>query len=171
MTGSAWISLKPCDGDENCLLKWIPGGETDVCDEDRNICFTPGADPYSFIATVALPAWPARFRSAENRKYIERILQREAPAHILLRILWLTPHDLYLFENYFREWNEWLAKKICDKKYSNCGFLRFLFLKRFEQLPDCRECRPCLCDDDGQGNCFDNSGEKCEGFRHDLCIE
>ena len=156
--------VKPCNGDENCHLKWIPGGETDPCEEDRNLCFTPGADPYSFIATVVLPAWPARFRSTENRKYIQRILQREAPAHILLRILWLTPHDLFLFENYFREWNEWLAKKVCDNSYSNCGFLRFLFLKRFEQLPDCYECRPCLCDDNGQGNCFDNSGEKCEDF-------
>jgi hypothetical protein len=155
--------LKPCAEDENCLLKWVPGGEGNICDEDLNICFTPGADPYSFIASVALPAWPARFRSAENRKHIERILQREAPAHILLRILWLTPHDLFLFENYLREWNEWLAKKICDNRYSNCGFLRFLFMKKFELLPECRECSPCLCDDPQQ-SCFDNSGEGCAGF-------
>jgi len=158
--------LKPCSSEEDtCHLKWIPGGDVDICTEGRNTCFTPGYDPYSFISTIALPAWPERFRSRENRQRIEKLLHREAPAHVLLRILWLTPQDLFRFEIYFKPWNEWLAGKICDPAYANCDFLAFLFRGRFDYLADCHECRPCPCGKDQPESCFEkNEDEPCAGF-------
>lgn len=148
-----------------CHFEWKPGGDIDPCAKDETICFTPGCDPYSFIATVALPAWPQRFRSGENRTVIEKLLQKEAPAHVLLRILWLKPRDFCCFEYYFKKWNYWLAKKICEpEKYSNCDFLGLLFHKHFDDLIDCNECVPCDCNDPIPVSCFENDEVDCSDF-------
>jgi len=140
---------QPTGQENNCTLKWIPGGEKDPCgvNEDKPIIFVPGNDPYSFIATVALPAWPARFRTDTNRAILEKMLQREAPAHVLLRILWLNPREFCCFEAYFKQWNEWLAEKLSSTAYSDCDFLGFLFKKKFSPPEVCTDCQPCSCDD------------------------
>lgn len=147
-----------------CHFTWKPGGTVDPCVANEIICFSPGCDPYSFIATVALPAWPARFRTAENKAVIEKLLQKEAPAHVLLRILWLNPRDFYCFEYYFKKWNYWLAKKMCDPLYNNCDFLGFLFHKNFQTLDDCNECVPCSCNEIPPVSCFDEEQDPCAGF-------
>ncbi|QHS63693.1 hypothetical protein [Chitinophaga agri] len=64
------------------------------------------ADPYSFWATVVLPAWPQRFRLARFRQFFEDTLRREAPAHIRLNILWISPQQMLQFE---AAWKNWLA--------------------------------------------------------------
>jgi hypothetical protein len=147
-----------------CHFPWKPGGEPDPCAPEDPISFTPGCDPYSFIATIALPAWLQRFRSQENRQVIEKLLQKEAPSHVLLRILWLAPRDFCCFEYYFKNWNHWLAKKMCDPNYSNCDFLGLLFYKKFENLGECAECVPCACNVIPPVSCFDKETEPCSGF-------
>jgi len=155
---------RPCIDEKNiCHFEWVPGGDPDPCEADKKICFTPGYDPYSFIATVALPAWPQRFRSKTNRAIIEKLLQKEAPAHVLLRILWLNPRDFCCFEFYFKRWNEWLANKL-SINYDNCNFLEFLFHKKFEAMPECKECIPCSCDNPTPDSCFENEDEPCKDF-------
>lgn len=138
---------RPCLPDANntsqfCHFGWIPPGD-DPCEMENAVCFTPGYDPYSFLATVAMPAWPQRFRSLENRKILEKLLQKEAPAHVMLRILWLNPRSLCCFEYYFKLWRKWMANKLCDLNYSNCNFLEFLFQTQFESLSACKDCEPC----------------------------
>lgn len=148
------ILLRPhcVDGDCNCIIQscgyydcnftWKVDVE-DPCKKDEEFCFVPGEDPYSFIATAILPAWPARFRKKENRQLIENILYREAPAHVLLRILWLTPQDLCCFETYYKNWNRWLAhKKICKDNFSVCQLINFLFYRQFYCF-ECADCTPC----------------------------
>ena len=131
----------------HCHFTWEIPGKQDPCHGQKNICFAPGADPYSFIATIALPAWPARFHKKENRQLLEDILYREAPAHVLIRILWLAPHDLCCFETYYKKWERWLAQKaICTGITPACEFLNFLFERNFECLKDCAECPPCKTD-------------------------
>jgi hypothetical protein len=106
--------------------------------------FQPGVDPYSFILTVALPAWPARFRKHENRVLLETILQREMPAHILARILWLTPRDMCRFEHEYAGWIDALGREAHGGE--NCPefkagkFIEFLFEHPQDCLPDCRVC-------------------------------
>ena len=149
---------KQCDSNTHCHFTWEIPGVQDPCNQQQNICFVPGADPYSFIATIALPAWPARFRKKENRQLLEDILQREAPAHILLRILWLAPHDLCCFEGHFKKWNQWLAQKnICTDKNPTCDFLKFLFERNFECLTDCTDCPPCKKDVPPASPCFNQT--------------
>jgi len=107
--------------------------------------FNPGTDPYSFIMTVVLPAWTARFRTNENRLLLESILQEECPAHVLLRIFWLVPRDMCRFEYYYRGWLNNLARETKGQK--SCPvfipekFLDFLFTEVHPVLPDCTECK------------------------------
>jgi hypothetical protein len=135
---------RQCPDQTDCSFTWQPPVIDDPCMVDETVCFVPGTDPYSFIATVALPAWPQRFRSKENRAYIEYMLEREAPAHVVLRVLWLAPHDLCCFEAKYRQWLRWLAcKPTCEERYTPCDFERFLFRTHFECLGECTECPPC----------------------------
>jgi len=145
----------PCENKTGCEFTWSEPNE-DPCADFPDVSFIPGADPYSFIATVALPAWNARFRTLENRRLMEHILYREAPAHVLLRILWLAPHDFCCFENEYRKWGRWLSlKKSCMEGFSNRDLLKFLFHRNYECLD---ECDICECKD----------GKKTET---DFCVE
>jgi hypothetical protein len=65
-----------------------------------------GEDPYSFRATVVIPYWGRRFRDLNFRDYFERTLRRESPAHVLLRIAWITPRQMRDFEECWRAWLE-----------------------------------------------------------------
>ncbi len=144
-----------CDNQTNCNFIWS-GPDDDPCSDQPDVCFVPGVDPYSFIATVVLPAWPVRFRRTENRRLLENILYREAPAHVLLRILWLAPHDFCCFESKYKNWGSWLArKKVCGEQFSNCDFLSFLFQRNYECLSDCDECLPCQDNGSLVDPCFD----------------
>jgi len=129
----------------DCELPWWREADNqDPCDERLPVCFIPGYDPYSFIATVVLPAWPARFRTNDNRQRLETILYREAPAHIMLRILWLAPMDLCQFEDYFKAWGHWLRQDgHCYSASAPCDLIDFLFHSPLRCLEDCQVCLPC----------------------------
>jgi hypothetical protein len=92
-----------------------------------NFSSQPGNDPYSFIITVFLPAWPERFRKKENRQVLERILQEETPAHILTRILWLTPADLCRWESQYKDWLRSLRPEKPCADYSADAWVKMLF--------------------------------------------
>jgi hypothetical protein len=90
-----------------------------------------------------MPIWPERFRKKENRELVEKIIYREMPAHILPRILWLSPQDLCLFESIYRPWTKWLAHKpVCVDYPPACELIKFLFDYPFHCF-DCDDCEPC----------------------------
>lgn len=123
---------------------WKRNNEEDPCDTKLPVCFVPGSDPYSFIATVFMPAWPERFRKKENRAMLELMLHREAPAHVLLRVLWLAPHDFCCIEQAYKSWNHWLAKdQYCYDENAACKLIDLLFNKPVACLEDCQVCEPC----------------------------
>lgn len=151
-----------CAEPTHCSFEWTSGDQEDPCNKQKTICFAPGEDPYSFIATVALPIWSARMNKLENRKIIEDLLCREAPAHVLLRILWLRPRDMFQFEVHYKQWQHWLGwKNNCDPKYSECSFLQFLFTTSFGCMTPCSECLPCQEAIMPRNNCFD---EPCDAL-------
>ena len=145
----ACINAEGLDLVEHLLLRpEKSGGATITFCPDPGPCasssFLPGGDPYSFIMTTALPAWPERFRKKENRVLLEGILQREAPAHVLLRILWLTPGDMCLFETYYEGWLNALGrgergKDVCAAFHVD-RFMDLLFKRSFSCLEDFTEC-------------------------------
>ncbi len=64
-------------------------------------------DPYSFVATVVLPAWAGRFSNQNFRRFFERTVRLEMPAHILVNICWVTCESMLDFE---RKWRRWLVE-------------------------------------------------------------
>lgn len=61
-------------------------------------------DPYSFRATILLPSWPDRFQSSRFRQYVEKILRLETPAHIYLKICWISHCEMRQFEMCYFDW-------------------------------------------------------------------
>ena len=162
--------------DKECKFpNWVPAND-DPCDKPKPVCFKPGQDPYSFIATVVLPAWPERFRRKENRKILENMIYREAPAHVALRILWLTPHDLCCFEKNFKRWLMWTAyqESRINSTFKLCDLIKFLFTQKMECWDNdeiCKTCNqetvssvPCLekIDDEAKDEMKKISKDKCD---------
>lgn len=46
-------------------------------------------DPYSFRVSVVLPGWTERFSNMDFRRFMEDLIRRELPAHVLARICWI----------------------------------------------------------------------------------
>ncbi len=148
--------LIPDCPDYDCRFIWDAAEEEDPCEDAANDpCFIPGQDPYSCIATVMLPAWAGRFRKQENRALIERILQREAPAHILLRILWVSPKALCSFETGYKAWLRWLANKknLCGGTFDLCAFIELLFRSRLDCWWPEENCEPCRSENPEDNPC------------------
>jgi hypothetical protein len=143
-----------CDEFDNCKFIWEEESD-DACKKAAPpVWFFPGYDPYSFIATAVIPAWPERFRKKENRLMMEDLLRREAPAHVMLRVLWLTPYDLCRFEHLFRQWTHWISyHRHCVQDFSMEAFIQMLFTNRLKCLPDCEACT-CTQDPANTANCF-----------------
>ena len=81
------------------------------------ICVDPGcsdcadADPYSFRITVLLPAWSKRFKNIDFRKFVEKTIRMETPAHILPRICWVNQKEMSAFERDYKDWLTYLVTK------------------------------------------------------------
>ncbi|RLA13914.1 MAG: hypothetical protein DRQ52_05305 [Gammaproteobacteria bacterium] len=67
-------------------------------------------DPYSFRASIILPAWPAEFQDMRMRDFVEETLRRQAPAHLALRICWINYGQMQIFESRYRAWERSLAQ-------------------------------------------------------------
>ncbi|NQU87669.1 MAG: hypothetical protein HQ541_18105 [Mariniphaga sp.] len=70
----------PPDAESNIFMASCIESDCTSCDP---------VDPYSFRVTVVLPGWTTRFRNVEFRRYFEKIVRNELPAHILSRICWI----------------------------------------------------------------------------------
>ena len=119
---STFTCLLPICPDIPCELTWEDDlEEPDPCVESDNMShYIPGADPYSFWATVVLPGWHRRFKSAEARYFYKEMLYREVPAMVGLNILWLSPRQMCTFETAFHNWLDWYrnpdSKLLCDPR-------------------------------------------------------
>jgi len=121
------LGIAYCGTPPACSYEWtLPDADADPCAPAVSPSFIPGNDPWSFIATVVLPAWPEKFYPPDNKLVLENALYREAPAHVLLRILWLDPKDCHQFETRYKGW---LANN------NGCDFIQYLFNTRWDALP------------------------------------
>ena len=68
--------------------------------EDLSI-FTP---VYDFTISVILPVWSARYSDPEFRKYLESLIIKETPPHIVVNFIWAEREWLQIFEDRFSEW-------------------------------------------------------------------
>jgi uncharacterized protein len=91
---------------EHILLR--PRGDGDpllqVC-LPKDCAFCGEQDPYSFRLHVVLPYWPERFQDLAFRRYAERLIREETPAHIMPRICWVGNEEMRDLD---RTWHAWL---------------------------------------------------------------
>ncbi len=106
------ILLRPKTVSDNFLPIFVNADDTTTqTGEQKNLTYQ---DPYSFWITVILPYWTERFRDIDFRRFVERTLRLEAPAHIVLKIAWLDVRQMSEFEVAYRDWLEQLALDACD---------------------------------------------------------
>ncbi|MFY9152170.1 MAG: hypothetical protein WAO52_09160 [Prolixibacteraceae bacterium] len=58
-----------------------------ICTDDCENC-SP-LDPYSFRLSIILPGWTERFSNIDFRNFMEDLIRKELPAHVLARICWI----------------------------------------------------------------------------------
>ncbi|CTQ62739.1 hypothetical protein [Roseibium album] len=95
---------------EHILLRPRAPGDAlmSVClSEDCQFCGEE--DPYSFRVSIVLPYWPERFRNLHFRRFAERVIREECPAHIHPRICWVDNADMAALDAAHRAWREALA--------------------------------------------------------------
>jgi hypothetical protein len=61
-------------------------------------------DPYTCVASVILPHWQGRFDNMDFRRYFEKQLRLEAPAHVFLNICWINCEQMFEFETKYKAW-------------------------------------------------------------------
>lgn len=80
----------------------------DGTDNQHADCLLP--DYYSMQMTVALPGWLSISSNMDFRVFTENLIRTEAPAHVALKICWLNPARMYIFEKTTQELFKQMAK-------------------------------------------------------------
>ena len=76
---------------------------------DKDCDFCGEENPYSFRASVFLPYWTEQFNNMNFRTYFENIIRAEAPAHIMLKVCWLSNEQMRQLEIVYKHWINALA--------------------------------------------------------------
>jgi len=98
----------------------------DPCDNNE--------DPYSFRTTVVFPCWPKRFRNKSFRKYVEKVIYSETPAHVKANIFWLGITEM---RNYEEPYFNWLIE-MAGNDVPDIGICNDL-IKQLRTLKNCDE--------------------------------
>ncbi|MEL6812048.1 MAG: hypothetical protein AAFP76_11990, partial [Bacteroidota bacterium] len=95
-------------------LQWVQDQLLPVyLDQECETCQL--SDVYSCIATVILPYWADRFINIDFRKFIEKTIRLETPAHVLLNICWIDCEQMENFERTYKAWLLEINKPVWNK--------------------------------------------------------
>jgi hypothetical protein len=83
-------------------------------------------DPYSHRISVLCPAWPQRFQSMEFRRFFERTVRSETPAHVHARICWISNQDMRRLDKIYREWLAALQRSLASERTRRRRLIEFL---------------------------------------------
>ncbi|SMO71799.1 hypothetical protein [Fodinibius sediminis] len=85
------------------VQKWVKDRLLPIhLDQDCETCKIK--DPYSYVVSVVVPYWPGRFVNMDFRKFAEKRLRMEAPAHVMLNICWISCEHMREFEKRYKQW-------------------------------------------------------------------
>ncbi len=87
---------------EHVQLRPLPG---DAFQQGPLMRAVARPDPFSLQLSLVLPAQDARFADADLRQRAERSVREEAPAHLVLRLLWLPAAPLARFSAALARWS------------------------------------------------------------------
>ena len=88
------------------------------------------------MATVIIPAWPRRFSVIRFRQFFERKLREEAPAHVKLRIVWVSIDNMKKFEEAWIKWLDALTKRDGCNYQQNLEELTSVLMTIKNEYPD-----------------------------------
>jgi hypothetical protein len=83
---------------------------------DPNGIFCPPLDPYSCRISVVLPGYTLRMRNPDFRKFVERLIRLETPAHILPRICFVPHHAMVNFRAKYHTWRKEIEDFTSDQR-------------------------------------------------------
>jgi len=83
-----------------------------ICEDNCDGCV--GIDPYSFRVSIVLPGWTERYSNVDFRKFMEDLIQKELPSHIMAKICWIgwpksydtgeEENEMVVLEKAYQEW-------------------------------------------------------------------
>lgn len=62
-------------------------------------------DPYTCMGHLILPFWAGRFTNRDFRKFIEKKIKLETPAHVFLTVCWISPAHMEELELAWKLWH------------------------------------------------------------------
>lgn len=89
-------------------------------------------DPYTCVATIVLPHWQGRFNNQDFRRFFERQIRMETPAHVFLNFCWISCEQMHKFEGKFKAWLVENAKT--NKDYGKLSTCQNELLDTFKTL-------------------------------------
>ncbi|MCX2743877.1 hypothetical protein OO013_08370 [Mangrovivirga sp. M17] len=98
------ILLRPFHDNDPLMSVCLPE-DCDFCGEE---------DPYSFRVSLVLPYWPGRFNNMHFRQFFEQMARKEIPAHIHLKICWVSNEQMKELDEKYKTWLEAKADKDID---------------------------------------------------------
>ncbi len=106
-------------------LQWVQDKLLPVhLDQDCETCQI--SDVYSCIATVILPYWADRFINIDFRKFIEKTIRLETPAHVMLNICWINCEQIEVFERTYKNWLLEINKTVWNKPALSLALNEFI---------------------------------------------
>jgi hypothetical protein len=90
--------------------------------------FHETADPYSFILTVLIPDWPEKYQNTRLKSFVEHMIYRDIPSHIMPLIKWVNMAEFYKFRSLYEDYLEERNKPYPDTEKM------YLILDEFMQL-------------------------------------
>ena len=66
-------------------------------------------DPYTFHVTVALPGWMEDSLNLPFRQHVETIIREELPAHLSIKICWISKNTMAVLEDALESWTDFLS--------------------------------------------------------------
>jgi hypothetical protein len=104
----------------------IPGTDVWECKEGINLCSCE-SDPYSFRITVVLPGWTIKGKNINYRRFVEKTIRMETPAHIYPKICWISNRQMKELEEIYELWLYELAMGSCTTEIYKCIKEEFIF--------------------------------------------
>ncbi|WP_339754600.1 hypothetical protein [Algoriphagus aquimarinus] len=95
------------DGMGGVITEVLEDKLLDPHSEEECVCTLD--DPYTCMAHVILPYWSGRFTNTEFRRFLEKKIKRETPAHVFLTICWISPSHMKALE---LAWKLWLLETL-----------------------------------------------------------
>ena len=93
------------------------------------------SDPYSFRISIVLPYAVKEFKDMNFRRFLERYIREQTPAHILAKICWIDSDKLYLFDRLYKKWQRLMSVYYTTgKHYKELMHAQRNLIKEFKEL-------------------------------------